>query len=585
MPVGFSNYDLYLEGGKIGFNTAQGDLYGVSATATAPTWVASTAPVAPAGSAVSFNGVSDQLNVGNKLNMGTSDFTLGVWIKGDPTMQAWGRILDKGYATGFTLGRVGNTDSVGFEFLASGSQGNSFGTTTDVIDNTWHYITLVKQGTQASIYADGVLENTETVSGASQLNSLPLLIGSNPGEGTVGNWKGQLDDISVWGVALTQAQIQANMGQAPTGSETGLLASWQFNEGAGQVASDITGHGNDAVFPTDLLNQWVQVTAVFHNGDATLSKLYLNGIAQPLGQSFGTTSTNRIASTQVRISGWMNDENYGFHGSLDDVAFYNRALTQSEVTALANGSSASYAATVLGTDPIAYYRLDETSGTTVVDSSPYHNDGDYGTGPRFETSGAFLYSTAPSPITITVINTADSGPGTLRQALLDANAIPFPVPITIDFNIPSGDPGHVAGSNGGYYLIQPLTPLPIITRDHLTIDGRSQVAFDGDTNPNPEIVLDGRNLIAGNGLQLTTNNNIVDGLDIERFNGYGIYVNGGSSNWIWGNYIGTDPTGTLAEGNASEGIYVVNGGNNIIGTNGDGVNDAAERNVISGNGA
>ncbi len=172
----------------------------------------------------------------------------------------------------------------------------------------------------------------------------------------------------------------------------------------------------------------------------------------------------------------------------------------------------------------------------------------------------------------------------MRQALSDADAIPFPVPITIDFNIPTSDPDYVPGGNGGYYLMQPVTPLPVVTRPDLTVDGRSQVAFDGDTNPNPEIVLDGQDLTVGSGLQLNAGNNVIDGLDIERFLGYGIYINGTSNNWIYGNYIGTDPTGTVAEGNANGGIYVVNGGNNLIGTNGDGVNDAAERNVISGNG-
>ncbi len=349
-----------------------------------------------------------------------------------------------------------------------------------------------------------------------------------------------------------------------------------FNTGQGDI------YGTSSA---GLANGWHFITAVFHNGDATQSQLYIDGVKQTLSQSFGTTNTNREVTTEARISSWVNDNNYGFQGSLDEVAFYNRALTQSEVTTLYNArSSTTYPATVLATNPIGYYRLDETSGTKVVDSSPYHNDGDFGLAPNFEPSGAFLYSTAPSPITITVINTADSGPGSLRQALLDANAIPFPVPITIDFNIPSGDPGHVAGSNGGYYLIQPVSPLPTVTRPDLTIDGRSQVAFDGDTNSNPEIVLDGQDLNTGNGLQLNSSNDVIDGLDIERFLGYGIYINGTSNNWIWGNYIGVDPTGTLAEGNANGGVYVSSGSYNLIGTNGAGVNDAAERNVISGNG-
>src|SRR5262249_18980527 len=54
---------------------------------------------------------------------------------------------------------------------------------------------------------------------------------------------------------------------------------------------------------------------------------------------------------------------------------------------------------------------------------------------------------------------------------------------------------------------------------------------------------------------------------------------------IAGNYIGTKANGIDALGNASDGIYLVNGPvNTRIGTDGNGIADAVERNVISGNG-
>ena len=50
-----------------------------------------------------------------------------------------------------------------------------------------------------------------------------------------------------------------------------------------------------------------------------------------------------------------------------------------------------------------------------------------------------------------------------------------------------------------------------------------------------------------------------------------------------GNYIGTDATGT-ALGNGRFGVYIGNGAtHNMIGTNGDGVADASERNLLSAN--
>jgi len=49
------------------------------------------------------------------------------------------------------------------------------------------------------------------------------------------NWKdnayfrGQLDEVRVWSVARTQEQLRADMGQALTGSEEGLVGLWSFD--------------------------------------------------------------------------------------------------------------------------------------------------------------------------------------------------------------------------------------------------------------------------------------------------------------------------------------------------------------------
>lgn len=58
------------------------------------------------------------------------------------------------------------------------------------------------------------------------------------------------------------------------------------------------------------------------------------------------------------------------------------------------------------------------------------------------------------PSTFSVINTSDSGLGSLRQAVLDANAHgnflnPGGAPDLIAFNIPADDPGHVYYRNDG----------------------------------------------------------------------------------------------------------------------------------------
>ncbi len=86
----------------------------------------------------------------------------------------------------------------------------------------------------------------------------------------------------------------------------------------------------------------------------------------------------------------------------------------------------------------------------------------------------------------------------------------------------------------------------------------------------------------GDGVNDATERNVVSGNLLE-----GVFIgdSGADSNVVAGNFIGTNAAGTAAIGNGGRGVMLARGTKrNIIGTNGDGVNDAAERNIISGNG-
>jgi parallel beta-helix repeat protein len=175
--------------------------------------------------------------------------------------------------------------------------------------------------------------------------------------------------------------------------------------------------------------------------------------------------------------------------------------------------------------------------------------------------GAFLILLSTQAATLIVSNTGDSGAGSLRQAILDANATNGLD--TITFQIPGGGP----------YTITPASALPSIT-DAVLIDGTTQPGFVTQ----PLIELNGVNAGANSGLRLTAPNNTVRGLVINRFAVDGISIDGGGTNIIQGNFIGTDTTGLANRANGEHGVFInSSSGNQIGGTN------TAARNVISGN--
>jgi hypothetical protein len=181
--------------------------------------------------------------------------------------------------------------------------------------------------------------------------------------------------------------------------------------------------------------------------------------------------------------------------------------------------------------------------------------------------------------TFTVTNTGDSGAGSLRQAMTDANTSAGPD--TIAFDIPGS----------GIHTITPLTALPHIT-ESLAIDGYTQPGSSANTNPFGQpwnavilIEIDGENLGANDaGLNVTAGTAVVRGLAINRC---GAATNGAilleavGSHVIAGNVIGLDPTGHFAPGTGYQqplGIWSDSTGTPVIG----GPNPA-DRNLISGN--
>jgi len=168
------------------------------------------------------------------------------------------------------------------------------------------------------------------------------------------------------------------------------------------------------------------------------------------------------------------------------------------------------------------------------------------------------FSRAVAVTGFTVFNTNDSGPGSLRQAILNVDAA-LSSGITIDFKIPGDAP----------YTIRTRSPLPTVAVP-VTIDATTQTGFAG----RPVVALDG--LAAGpgaDGLVIAAQAVTVRGLAIHGFRsdaigngGNGIVLQAGSgADLILGDYLGTNTTGAGGAGNSGAGVLIRNSPNNRIG--------------------
>lgn len=182
--------------------------------------------------------------------------------------------------------------------------------------------------------------------------------------------------------------------------------------------------------------------------------------------------------------------------------------------------------------------------------------------------------------TFTVTNTNDTGAGSLRQAIDDANnnANPSDMDI-IDFNI--------AGS--GVHKITLASNLPNIT-EKVTIDGYTQTGATANTTVSPlpmdsviTIEIDGDG-VADNGIYIQADDVVIQGLSVYGSINTNIYINADNAS-IYGNYIGVDASGLAMPNLGSDtvdktGVYVA-GPSSIGGTNPNDRNILANTNINS----
>ncbi|HEU4663219.1 MAG TPA: right-handed parallel beta-helix repeat-containing protein [Dokdonella sp.] len=191
--------------------------------------------------------------------------------------------------------------------------------------------------------------------------------------------------------------------------------------------------------------------------------------------------------------------------------------------------------------------------------------------------GAFENDSSGGTILL-VTTTADAGAGSLRQAILDANANPsFNI---IGFNIPGSCPQTIAVN----------TELPAIS-DGVAIRGYTQAG----SHPNSSSLIDnaticvelveasGHTVLDGLHFTPATDDDTLDvsGLAIGGFN-TGVFIDHtdtgtGVGHRIWGNFIGLAADGTASRPNTFAGIDVRG---RVYGTIGG--DDVAQRNVIAG---
>jgi Concanavalin A-like lectin/glucanases superfamily/F5/8 type C domain len=163
----------------------------------------------------------------HNASLAVTEFTVAAYVKTNQATATTKRIVYKEGASGgqnYSL-NITSTGKVEIQF----NNTNFAISTTNVNDNLWHYVVGTYDGSSLKIYVDGTQAGAlATANTPSTSVSNNLFIGQNGAGGE--QYIGKLDQISIWNTALTQAQIQSNIGYNLSGNETNLVAYYNFND-------------------------------------------------------------------------------------------------------------------------------------------------------------------------------------------------------------------------------------------------------------------------------------------------------------------------------------------------------------------
>lgn len=211
---------------------------------------------------IAFDGVDDYVDCGTSSMFELTDsVTLEAWVKVDITQfNPFGRIIDKfNHVEDEGVNLISNGGHLFMEIRDPNGDGYSvYGSSID--DGSWHHVAGSFSGTELKIYIDGVLDDQYSFTATTIAPSANALSIGNGWDGAAYlPLHGSIDEVRIWNIVRTEAEILACMNSRLDGNEPGLLGYWRLDENSGITTADLTGFGNDgtlgngAAWSTDVL--------------------------------------------------------------------------------------------------------------------------------------------------------------------------------------------------------------------------------------------------------------------------------------------------------------------------------------------
>ena len=177
---------------------------GNNGTITNATWAAT----GKYGEALQFNGTNALVTIPDAASLHLSTgMTLEAWVNPSTVNANWRDVIYKGNDNFYLEATSTNSSHPDAGMIAGGSYADAFGTAA-LTANTWSYLTETYDGSTLRLYVNGTQVASTAHTGTIATSTNPLQIG---GDSIYGQYfAGLIDEVRVYNVALTAAQIQTD---------------------------------------------------------------------------------------------------------------------------------------------------------------------------------------------------------------------------------------------------------------------------------------------------------------------------------------------------------------------------------------
>lgn len=211
-----------------------------------------------------FDGNDDYCNMTSNVMTNTDNFTMMAWVKPDvltSTTGLWRCIAYNG------------DDAGGYGFgIRDGKVAGLFGEaawhiTDEILPATgvWYHIAMRRSNGIVQFFLNGKLLNYSDVTDPLTVQSrftIGNMIKINHTDLYSNSFDGLIDEVQVYDIAITDQEIQENMCTSIDGSQTALVAYYNFDNSSGTVLQDFSGSANDLNLTNmDQTNDWLSSSA------------------------------------------------------------------------------------------------------------------------------------------------------------------------------------------------------------------------------------------------------------------------------------------------------------------------------------